>query len=56
MYKFKKGYVKWESLISFFNKYGEEGFATAMISATKTVLEMNIEPESRKKHVIYTNK
>ncbi|XP_070014487.1 uncharacterized protein [Nicotiana sylvestris] len=45
-----------KGLISFFNKYREERFATAMISAKEIAFEMNIEPEFRKKHVISRKK
>ncbi|XP_059277622.1 uncharacterized protein LOC132031704 [Lycium ferocissimum] len=44
-------------LISFsFFKYKEEGFAIAMISAKEIASEMNIEPEFRKKRVIFRKK
>ena len=38
-----------KGLVSFFKTYREEGFTTAMISAKEIALEMNIEPEFRKK-------
>ncbi|XP_070040246.1 uncharacterized protein [Nicotiana tomentosiformis] len=41
-----------KGLISFFNKYREEGFVTAMIYAKEIAFEMNIESEFRKKRVI----
>ncbi|KAF3656865.1 hypothetical protein FXO38_13937, partial [Capsicum annuum] len=43
-------------LVSFFKKYREEGFTTAMIAAKEIALEMNIEPEFRSKRVIYRKK
>lgn len=53
MYKFQKRFCEVKKFIYFFNKYREEGFATAMISTKEIALEMNIEPEFRKKRVIY---
>ena len=38
-----------EGLVSFFVKYREHGFASAMISATEIALEMEIEPIFREK-------
>ncbi|XP_070052329.1 uncharacterized protein [Nicotiana tomentosiformis] len=45
-----------KGLISFFNKYREEKFVTAMISAKEIAFEMNIESEFRKKRVISRKK
>ncbi|XP_075091514.1 uncharacterized protein LOC142171720 [Nicotiana tabacum] len=45
-----------KGLISFFNKYREEGFVTAMISAKEIAFEMNIESEFRKKRLISRKK
>jgi len=43
-------------LISFFKKYREEGFVSAMISAKEISYEMNIEPEFRKKRIAFRKK
>ncbi|KAG5600476.1 hypothetical protein H5410_031846 [Solanum commersonii] len=43
-------------LISFFKKYREEGFVSAMISAKEIAYEMNIELEVRKKRIAFRKK
>jgi len=43
-------------LISFFKKYREERFVSAMISAKEIAYEMNIEPEFRKKRIAFRKK
>ncbi|XP_045802280.1 zinc finger MYM-type protein 1-like [Trifolium pratense] len=45
-----------KGLISFFEKYREDGFENAMISAKEIASEMDIEPKFREKRIIHRKK